>query len=71
MEAFADDCAVRPCGRATARRYAAIKNELRRQGRPIPENDLWIAATALEHGLLLVTRDEHFQHIGGLEIERW
>ncbi len=70
-EAFADDCTIRPCTRATARRYATIKNELRRKGRPIPENDLWIAATAIEHGLTLVTRDQHFEAIEGLELEAW
>ena len=70
-EAFADDCTVRGCDRAIARRYGAIKSDLRRKGRPIPENDLWIAATALEHGLVLVTRDEHFGAIEGLEIAAW
>jgi tRNA(fMet)-specific endonuclease VapC len=44
---------------------------LRGEGRPIPENDLWIAATASEHGLVLVTRDEHFDRVEGLLVERW
>ena len=56
---------------ATARRYGTIKNELRRKGRPIPENDIWIAATAIEHALVLVTRDDHFRETDGLEIEAW
>ncbi|WP_404827043.1 PIN domain-containing protein [Desulfuromonas versatilis] len=36
------------------------------QGRPIPSNDLWIAAATLRHGLALATLDEHFRHIDGL-----
>jgi tRNA(fMet)-specific endonuclease VapC len=70
-EAFADDCTVLGCDRAIARRYGAIKNALREKGRPIPENDLWIAATALEHGLVLATRDVHFRDVDGLPIETW
>ena len=56
---------------ATADRYAAIKIELARAGTPIPENDVWIAAHALEHGLPLATRDEHFKRIPGLIILDW
>ena len=70
-EAFADDCTVRSCDRGTARRYASIKHALRSKGRPIPENDIWIAATALEHGLALATRDKHFEEIDGLEVQAW
>lgn len=55
----------------TARRYAALKAALRRLGRPIPENDLWIAASALRHGLVLATRDTHFDHVEGLTVESW
>ncbi len=47
-------------------RYAAIKDYLRREGTPIPTNDLWIAASTLQHGLILATRDEHFDAIEGL-----
>lgn len=48
----------------TAKRYAIIHNALRRQGTPIPANDLWIAASAMEHGLELVTCDAHFNQVG-------
>lgn len=64
-------CPVISCGEVTGRHYARLRNRLRVQGRPIPENDLWIAATAIEYGLTLVTRDEHFQHIDGLDLEAW
>lgn len=47
----------------TAVRYAAIKDYLRRKGTPIPANDLWIAATAAQHGLRVLTSDEHFLRV--------
>lgn len=50
----------------TAGFYGRIFALLRRKGRPIPTNDLWIAAAALQHGLLLATRDDHFAAIEGL-----
>ena len=47
----------------TALRYAAVDVYLRRRGRPIPRNDVWIAAVAIEHGLQLLTMDDHFREI--------
>jgi predicted nucleic acid-binding protein len=41
------------------------------KGRPLPENDIWIAATAVHHGIVLVTRDHHFQEVEDLQIEDW
>ena len=52
----------------TAAFYATVFALLRRKGRPIPTNDLWIAATALEHGLALITHDAHFAEIEGLRL---
>ncbi len=51
---------------ATADIYALIYAALRRKGQPIPSNDLWIAASSLEHGAALLTFDAHFQTIDGL-----
>lgn len=51
---------------ATADLYALIYAALRRKGQPIPTNDLWIAASCLEHGAALLTCDAHFQNIDGL-----
>lgn len=51
---------------ATTLHYAAIYAALRKAGKPIPTNDLWIAAVAIEHGLSLYTRDAHFAHVAGL-----
>lgn len=50
----------------TADSYALVYCSLRRKGQPIPSNDLWIAASALEHGAALLTRDAHFAHVEGL-----
>jgi tRNA(fMet)-specific endonuclease VapC len=59
------------CDAATARLYGEIKQSLIRKGRPIPENDIWIAAIARQHGLTLATRDSDFQHVDGLVAESW
>jgi tRNA(fMet)-specific endonuclease VapC len=53
----------------TALRYAEIDVLLRKKGRPIPRNDVWIAAIAIEHGMHLLTLDEHFREIPLLLIE--
>ena len=50
-------------GDQTAVRYAEIVLFLRRAGRPIPTNDIWIAAGAMEHGLRIVTTDAHFTRL--------
>jgi predicted nucleic acid-binding protein len=47
----------------TAERYAIILNSLWQAGTPIPTNDIWIAASAMEHGLELLTTDEHYQKV--------
>jgi tRNA(fMet)-specific endonuclease VapC len=47
----------------TAHRYAAIHHYLRRQGTPVSPNDLWIAASAAQHGLSVVTLDGDFDRI--------
>lgn len=57
-----------PCGAATADFYALIYAALLKQGQPIPTNDLWIAASCLEHGAALLTLDAHFQYVGSLRM---
>jgi len=52
----------------TADAYAQVWLGLRRKGQPIPANDLWIAATALEHGAALLTLDGHFRQVDGLRV---
>jgi len=50
-------------GRETAEQYARLFVQLKRAGTPVPDNDLWIAALALENDLALITRDRHFENI--------
>lgn len=54
-----------------ARHYATVREELRQARTPIPENDLWIAALAREHGLPVITRDAHFEHVPGMRRIGW
>jgi predicted nucleic acid-binding protein len=55
----------------TAVAYAALRVALKRSGRPIPANDAWIAALALQHRLPVLSRDGHFDVVPGLERENW
>jgi len=52
----------------TAEFYAEILNNLRKKGRQIPTNDIWIASVALQHGLKLFSKDHHFKYVPGLVI---
>ena len=53
-------------GPVTADRYSRIAAALRVKGRPIPTNDVWIAAHAMETGADLVSADIHFEHVDGI-----
>lgn len=55
--------------KSTARFYGQIKNQLKKLGKPIPENDIWIAASAMQYDLTLVSNDAHFSSIYGLAID--
>jgi tRNA(fMet)-specific endonuclease VapC len=52
-----------------AKSYGRIKASLKMKGRPIPENDIWIAATALAADLTLVTADSDFSFVDGISVE--
>lgn len=54
----------------TADFYSFILNSLRQAGTPIPTNDIWIAATALQHGYKLFSQDKHFDYVHGMMIIR-
>ena len=71
IENFAASNTVLACDIGTSREYGRIKNILHKKGCPIPENDIWIAALAMEHGLTLVSRDEHFKKIDKLKRTTW
>lgn len=55
----------------TAVSYAALRVALKQSGRPIPANDAWIAALALQHRLPVLSRDEHFDAVPGLDRRSW
>lgn len=55
----------------TVRPYAKISDQLKRAGTPIPSNDLWIAAIAVQHGLPIVSRDKHFDFVRGIRRLVW
>jgi tRNA(fMet)-specific endonuclease VapC len=55
----------------TAIAYAALRVALKRSGRPIPANDAWIAALALQHQLPVLSRDQHFDVVPDLERKSW
>jgi tRNA(fMet)-specific endonuclease VapC len=55
----------------TAVIYADVRVDLRHAGRPIPANDVWIAALARQHRLAILSRDQHFDAVPGLERQSW
>jgi predicted nucleic acid-binding protein len=65
LQWFLSQVGITPIGiePAVSHRFAEVHRELRKRGRPIPTNDLWIAAVAIEHGFVLHTRDAHFRNI--------
>ena len=71
VEEFAAANAILDCDSTTAGHYGRVKNELRDKGRPIPENDIWIAAIARQHELTLVSHDSHFKAVDELSVEVW
>ena len=71
IDEFASQNVVLNCEIETARRYGDIKNALRQSSRPIPENDIWISAMALQNDLVLVARDAHFKEVESLKVESW
>ena len=65
------DCTVLDINEPTTKHYAEITLELRRKGKPIPTNDLWIAALCRRHSLPLLSRDRHFDLMTGLKRLAW
>lgn len=71
LEDFVASNTVLVCDLVTSQFYGQIKNSLKRKGKPIPDNDIWIAAIALQYKLILVSRDQHFSEIDVLLVETW
>lgn len=68
---FAQSNAILLCDAETARWYGVLKDLLRQKNGLLPENDVWIAALALQYGLILVTRDPQFHEVTNLKIVYW
>jgi tRNA(fMet)-specific endonuclease VapC len=71
VEEFAASVAILSCDAETAWHYGEIKASLRRRGRPLPDNDVWIASVARQHELTVVARDAHFHEVPGLALLTW
>ena len=70
LDEFLDDPAVAiiPCTDETADYYARIYTALKANGTPLPTNDIWIAASALEHGASVLSGDSHFSYVPMLKL---
>ena len=68
---FSSENVVLSVDERTAFEYGIIKKRLKDKGRPIPENDIWIASIAQQHDLILVSLDNHFHDIEDLETVAW
>ena len=71
LEALIEQSVVLAVDQTTAEVYSRVRYELRVKGRPIPENDIWIAALARQHLQPVVTRDEHFDKVSELQRVGW
>ena len=71
LEQFLSSSRVRvlDVDRETADRYSEIHVYLKRRGTPIPANDVWIAASAMQHGLYVLTTDPHFERVVQVSVE--
>lgn len=70
-EEFLQVCAVLVLNEETAHHYGRIHARLHKAGKPIQQNDIWIAAVALAHNLPLAIRDKHFENVEGLNVLNW
>ena len=71
LDKLISESIVLPIGVETAAAYAAVREALRARGTSIPENDIWISALAVEHGLDIVSRDTDFDQVGGVRRRCW
>lgn len=71
LDGLITDCRVLDITEQTTHHYAAINVELRQTGKPIPTNDLWIAALCRQHALPLLSQDRHFDAISGIQRRDW
>ena len=64
-------CSVLEIQEETTHWYAELRSQLKRAGTPIPPNDAWIAALALQHSLPILSRDRHFDSVPGVQRVTW
>jgi tRNA(fMet)-specific endonuclease VapC len=68
IKSFLESCVVLYTDATTSDKYAIIKTALLNKGKTIPENDIWIAATAMHYDISLYTFDEHFKEVEGIKL---
>lgn len=71
INSFLESCNVLIADDETANHYALIKTALLKKGKPVPENDMWIAAVSMQFDLKLHTKDRHFKEIDNLNSQSW
>ena len=71
LDQLIDESTVLDVTPRTAEIYAVVREGLRAKGTPISENDVWISALAIEHGLDVVSRDTDFDHVAGVRRRGW
>lgn len=69
IDEFVLKSSILSCDSNTSKEYGSLKSELRSKGKPIPENDIWIAALARQFGKTLVSRDVHFEVVDRLDLK--
>jgi tRNA(fMet)-specific endonuclease VapC len=69
LDQFSSICRFAPVTEAVVHAYAELRVALKKQGRPVPENDIWIAATAKALDAVVITADAHFANFPGLAVE--
>ena len=71
LNGLLNDCLILDINEPTTHDYAEITQELRRKGKPIPTNDLWIAALCRQHSMPLLSRDQHFDEVPRIKRVAW
>jgi tRNA(fMet)-specific endonuclease VapC len=71
LKGLLHDCLVLDANEPTTHYYAEITLELKQKGKPIPTNDIWIAALCRQHSLPLLSRDRHFDLVPGIRRVGW
>lgn len=71
LMSFAKACTVLAILESTTQFYATVRQRLKKQGTPIPENDIWIAALALEYNLPVLSNDLHFDRVQQIDRISW